>query len=312
QRRVLAADKDPIAEKRARASADAAQRAREQAMALTVGAVLEEFYRRHIAKKFKRPAETHWALMKYVNEPLGARRIRELGREDLARALGAVVDRGALIAANRALALLKQLFEYAEQHGYIENNPAAGLRRKHFGGTEKAKERALSFDDLGTLLRALDSERMHASWQTRGVLKLIVMTLQRPGEVAGMRWSEVDGDIWRLPSARTKNSRPHLVHLNAPALKVLAQLRPLSGHQDYVFASDLCARPITVRAISESLLRHLERGAFVLAGGERVQPFTPHDLRRSARSRLSDLGVAPHVAEKILNHALAGVLAVYD
>jgi len=102
--------------------------------------------------------------------------------------------------------------------------------------------------------------------------------------------------------------RPHLVHLPSLAIELLRALPGEHRAQDFVFASADSATPAPIerRTVTRALDRMLKSGAL------RMPHFTPHDLRRTVRSRLSDLGVLPHVAEKILAHRLGGVLQIYD
>ena len=43
-----------------------------------------------------------------------------------------------------------------------------------------------------------------------------------------------------------------------------------------------------------------------------MDAWTPHDLRRTFSTRLGDLGVAPHIIEKLLNHTAEGVAGIYN
>jgi integrase len=117
-----------------------------------------------------------------------------------------------------------------------------------------------------------------------------------------MTWDEVDLDqrIWTLPAARTKNGRRHIVHLSVQAVAVLTQ--PHRG-QTYIFSNT--SRPY-------QRFNRSKRRLDALSG---VGDWVLHDLRRTCVSGMARLGVAPHVADKILNHqagTISGVAAVYQ
>src|SRR5829696_3909588 len=121
-------------------------------------------------------------------------------------------------------------------------------------------------------------------------------------EVAQMTWGEVDLEkaVWTLPGSRTKNGKPHIVHLSQPAVRTISG-RPTTT--TYVFASG----PTRLGGFSD---RKLELDRKSQVSGWRL-----HDLRRTAVSGMARLGVAPHVADKILNHTagtISGVAAVYQ
>jgi len=172
----------------------------------------------------------------------------------------------------------------------------------------------------------------------RGLLQVLTLTGCRTGEALGAKWEHInlDAGIWTIPPGdaqrRAKSLRTHVVHLSKQAKAVFATL-PRYEKSPWVFASPLDpAKPIDEKAAARVIRRAFDtdkrkpakdwrpvtkgRGkrstlphSAPLAG---VAEFAPHDLRRTFRSRLADLGVAPHVAEKCLNHDLGGVLAVYD
>jgi integrase len=135
-----------------------------------------------------------------------------------------------------------------------------------------------------------------------GIVALLALTGQRREEVAQMRWDELcpAWRTWTIPGGRAKNGRPHVVHLSDPARAVL-EGRPRLG--PFVFA--VGGRPI--QSFSQAK-RELDE----VSG---VKTWRLHDLRRTAVSGMARLGVAPHVADKILNHAsgaISGVAAAYQ
>jgi integrase len=135
------------------------------------------------------------------------------------------------------------------------------------------------------------------------IVDVLALTGQRRDEVARMSWDEVDltHRVWTLPATRTKNDKPHIVQLSDAAVVVIgAQQR--SGR--FVFSRN------GVIPIGDFSIQKRRLGD--LCG---VSHWRLHDLRRTMVSGMASLGVAPHVADKILNHVagtISGVAAVYQ
>mgnify|MGYP000092973775 CR=1 FL=1 len=136
----------------------------------------------------------------------------------------------------------------------------------------------------------------------------MLLTGQRPGEVFGLPWSELDlpARLWHLPAGRTKNGRAHAVPLGGLALGILEARRAIA-HGPFVFPGRG-----TDGTLHEQSLAHLLRRGLADAPPAGLEPFRPHDLRRSCRTGLARLGVADEVGERVLNHHRGGLVAVYN
>jgi integrase len=118
-----------------------------------------------------------------------------------------------------------------------------------------------------------------------------------------LRWDEIDLDkrVWALPNLRTKNAKPHIVHLSDQAIAVLSQAKR-QGKLVFSVAGTHWFQDFS----------NAKRELDALSG---VNGWRLHDLRRTCVSGMAGLGVAPHVADKILNHqsgSISGVAAVYQ
>ena len=140
------------------------------------------------------------------------------------------------------------------------------------------------------------------------IVRLLMLTAQRRDEIGGLRWAELHSlkDFARaliaLPSERTKNSRAHDVPLSRSALSALEAQPGIMGR-----AAVFCGGDDGFSNWSKS------KAALDAVAG--VTSWTLHDLRRTAATRMSDLGVAPHVVEAVLNHVSghrAGVAGIYN
>ncbi|MDX9963107.1 hypothetical protein, partial [Desulfobacter postgatei] len=155
------------------------------------------------------------------------------------------------------------MFNFAVMRGILDANPCPRIKDI----PEKTRDRVLNDDEIVLLCRVLDVENnrsFDAYPLTKLALKLILLTGQRPGEVAGMEVSELtqspDGPWWEIPAKRMKgkNAMAHDVPLNPMALEVIEQAQFYSGDSKFVFRSPLKKDgPITVAAISRAVIRHL-------------------------------------------------------
>ena len=117
------------------------------------------------------------------------------------------------------------------------------------------------------------------------VVKVMLVTCQRKGEVVSARWDDIDCEakVWTIPAERTKNGQAHRVPLSAFVLDLLAEAGKKTGKEAHVFHSARIGAPFTPSTINTALLRSLD----VLG----VKNFTPHDLRRTGASHMTSMGI---------------------
>ena len=132
------------------------------------------------------------------------------------------------------------------------------------------------------------------------IIQMLILTAQRRNEVSEMTWSELDLDNnqWEIPSARTKNEKPHFVHLSEPAIAVISVV-PNIG--DYVFTSN-GKTPFSGFSKSKKRLDELSG----------VSGWRLHDIRRTVGTNLAELEVPRLTISRILNHKEGGVTSIYD
>jgi integrase len=316
------AGRDPLAVK---LGSLAARRSRPDGAAFapgTFGALSDEFFERVIRRTFKDPTQFRRILDTDILPKLGNRPIAVLRLVDVQQAMNPIVDRGAKVSANRAFLVAKKVFRYAHTQGHIEFNPVSDITRRDVGGREGERERTLSFPELVEFWRVVGAAP-RVTWQVRGALRFLLLTGQRIGETLAARWSDFDlaAGVWTLPAENTKSGRAHVVHFSGLTRNLLQSFPRPAAPDAYVFhAADDPATPagrrgmtpIQRRSVTRALDRLLTPASATRPAALAIAPFVPHDLRRTVRSRLADLGVQPHVAEKVLNHKLGGVLQIYD
>ena len=203
------------------------------------------------------------------------------------------------MAADRARATLSATFAWAIGEGLCETNPVDGTNK---ASEEQPRDRVLSDAELAAIWNA-DTPGDYGN-----IVKLLALTAQRREEIGSLRWSELEGEgekaLIALPAERTKNNRQHDVPLSKAARSILDDI-PKRGERDLIFgegAGGFSGWSKAKAAMDERL-------------GKAVKPWTLHDLRRTAATRMADLGVQPHVIEAALNHVSGhkgGVAGIYN
>lgn len=265
--------------------------------------------------------EDRWRL--HLKKPLGVILARDITRAHLSSALDAMTRKGIKEETRKALTTLNLMLDYALTRHFIEINPARMLKPKDFAATAgKPRDRALSLQELRELWKALDqandlseksSSTSKMSLITTNAIKLLILTGARRGEIAAMRWSELDleNKKWLLPSDRTKNRQEHTIYLSELALALISELRPISSHSIFVFDTgryengghihqdSLTGVIARLRGTAKGVKKKVDNEA-PLAD---IKPFSIHDLRRTAATAWGEyLKTEPHVIEKMLNH----------
>ena len=281
---------------------------------LTFKQLTEEYLNRHAIPN-KRPTsvkEDKRIIDKELNPKWGKLKITDITYSDIVNLLEEIAHkRKKITMAKRVRALVHFLFKFARQNRYLVDNPATDLPKFK---SNPPKDRCLDIPEIKKFWQLLDNQKYFEPLPS--VFKMILLTGQRPGEVCGMRWDEIDGDVWNIPAERTKNKQPHSVPLSSLAVNIIEQLklrrdkllarkdgRDRSHYEEFVFASRY--------GKGSKWLNHF---CHTLVGDMSCQKFTPHDLRRTAATHLRRIGTSREVIKKILNHkdTANDVTATYD
>ena len=271
------------------------QQARQRAASDRFSDVADDFLAKH-ASQNRTVDETTRIIQRDVLPRWKSRSIHAIGRRDVNNLLDAVVARGSMVMANRLLAALRKLFNWAVSRGIITASPCAGISAPH---RERSRDRVLSDDELVSIIKA--ARELGGAFG--GIVQMLVFTAQRRNEVSETTWGELELDkcLWTIPGERTKNGKPQFVHLSDQAKAVLERT-PTVG--EFVYTSN-GKKPFSGFSKAKRRLDEVSG----------VTDWRLHDVRRTVTTGMASLGIAPHVADKVMNHqsgTISGVAAVYQ
>ena len=297
----------------------------EEELEITVSELVKKYIEQHAMVEKKSWTEDKRCLDKEVIPIWGRRKAKDIRKRDVVALLDSLKER-APVMANNTFEKIRKMFNFAVEKDILETTPCLGVKKPT---KTEPKDRVLSGVEVAIFWNGLDSAAM--TDEIRRCLKLILVTGQRPGEVIGLHTAEIDGDWWTIPTERSKNGRAHRVFLTATAKGIIGTK---SG---YIFESPVSGlpqkdgtlrppQPINVNAVAYAVRRSLQwpvvdpkgqplltkEGEQVTINRIGVDDWTPHDLRRTAATKMSELGYTDEIIDAVLNHVKKGVIATYN
>jgi integrase len=271
--------------------------AEERRKAPLVEDLVREYIEKH-AKRFKRSwAKDEAILNRDIVPAWGKRKAEDIAKRDVILLLEKIIERGSPGMANNCFQIVRKMFNFAVERDILPHTPCVGVK---LPSPRIARDRVLSEEEIKNLWESLDKANL--AEETRKAIKLVLITAQRPGEVAGMHVSEIDGRWWTIPAERAKNGKAHRVYLTDLALELIGNIEG----KDFVFPCPHKSKqqPLGGNAMVVAIRRNLAT--------LKTEYFTPHDLRRTAATFLAEMGTMDEVIDAILNHAKMGVIRVYN
>ena len=287
QRKVLDADLDPSAERKA------ANLRKKLANANSFEAVAMEWYNKqlhtwvpHHASDVKRRLESN------IFPTIGKRPIEQIEAPELLQTIRKIEARGAYDLAHRVLQVCGQVFRYGIATGRCTRNLSTDLRGA-LTPHKKQHQAAVRPEELPELLRAIARYDETGDKQTRLALQLLAQTFVRTNELIGAEWAEFDlnNALWIIPAERMKMKAEHVVPLSQQALAMLAELKEISGSSRFVFPGRNRDKPISNNTMLFALYRLGYKGKM-----------TGHGFRAVASTILNETGFNPDVIERQLAH----------
>lgn len=300
---------DVAAEKQER-KAEALAKIEAENASIRVIDLANEYYERMILGRVKHPDIVRRRIDKDIGPHLGKLKVEDVKPRHVDDMLQAIVKRGAPTIANDVLRYTRRMFDYAIKRHQIEFNPASAFDVNDAGGKEESRDRVLSREELTQLFAAMKLAKGF-SIENDLTIRLLLLLCVRKMELCAAPWKEFDLEeaVWHLPKERTKTGLDIDIPLPPLAISWLKQLKELAPHSSWI---------LPARKMQHRMVPHIHEGTVGTALGKvkphmpMVSPFTVHDLRRTARTHLAELGVDPVVAERCLNHRIKGVEGIYN
>lgn len=312
QRRVeVSGGGDPQADRRSKREAERT--------ALTFGQLADAYLERYAKVHKASWQQDDLYLRVHVLPSWASKAADKISRADAAALLDKIAQT-APTSANRTQSIISKLFNWAIDSGLLTTNPVARMKKR---AAEAAKDRILSPDEIRVIWRALDDAPLGDG--TADALRFLLLTGQRPGEVAGIATEEVvdlekeDGARVEIPAGRMKTRRPHVVPLAPTALEIVRRRIVKNGEAapSHVFASRYAERgPLARHSLSQGLRRLIdglpsETPESATISRIKSDPPTPHDFRRTVATGLSALGVRREDRLAVLAHSAGDVHATH-
>ena len=266
------------------------------------GDVAERFFE-HIQRQ-RRAAEVERTIRRELIPKWENRAVGTIAKSDVREVVQAINARGKPGVARHVLSYSSRLFNWAAHEDLIEHSPCISIDAKTLLGERVVRDRVLSDDEIRAVWLAAD-RRGHPFGT---FAQLLLATGQRRADVAFARWRElvIDEQFWEIPASRFKSNRKHIVPLSKLALDIIAKL-PQSG--------DPKSRLLQFNDFSKAKARldKLMLAELRKRNARATLPrWTYHDLRRTMRTRLSELRVPEHVSEAVIGHQKSGLNKVYN
>ena len=280
----------------------------EAADALTFGSWAEKYFAEaDLAESTKAMRKSVYD--RNLADEFGRLKLEEITPVRLMARCEKIKERGAAAPAVHAREIVLQVFRFIQARGLKIDNPAESIRPSAIA-TFKARDRALTPAEIHTFFKALEQTATMST--LRLAVKFMLLTLVRKTEFIEAKWDEVNFEtaIWTIPKDRMKAGRPHNVYLSQQALDILVAFKTCFSASSYLhpgrYETELPISSATLNRVIDATVK------VVHDRGEDFDPFTVHDLRRTASTLLHEAGFNTDWIEKCLAHEQRGVRAIYN
>jgi integrase len=280
----------------------------EAADALTFGSWAEKYFAgADLAESTKAMRKSVYD--RNLADEFGRLKLEEITSVRLMARCEKIKERGAAAPAVHAREIVLQVFRFIQARGLKIDNPAESIRPSAIA-TFKARDRALTPAEIHTFFKALEQTATMST--LRLAVKFMLLTLVRKTEFIEAKWDEVNFEtaIWTIPKERMKAGRPHNVYLSQQALDILVAFKTCFSASSYLhpgrYETELPISSATLNRVIDATVK------VVHDRGEDFDPFTVHDLRRTASTLLHEAGFNSDWIEKCLAHEQRGVRAIYN
>lgn len=302
----------------------------------TIATLVEDYLTKHAKKKKTSWREDERILRKDVIPVWGNKKTKSITRRDVLDLLDSMQGRGDGIITN-TFKIIRRMFRFAVKQEIIATTPCYAFEKGEELPRPVAKERNLSEAEVKAFMTGID--RCAISKNIRCILKLILLTGQRPGEIVSMHTSEISGRWWEFTPKETiitkQIPRKQRIYLSdmaqqligasknyifpSPKIKLDENKEPIPTHITeravaYALRRNLTTHEVKPRAIPKASTKTKQRKPFVVTEDKKltIEKFTPHDLRRTCATMLSESGFSDEVVDAVLSHLKKGEIRTYN
>jgi integrase len=301
---------DPVEKKAALKKEKESARKKAEAR-LTVNELFQKWLQTDLKHRKDNGAEVVRLFNKDVLPQLGEIKADELTKNQVMQIVDKLLERNVDRTAKLTLSLLRQMLRFALERGIISSEPTTGIRKSKIGKPETPRDRVLSEAEIQELAKATPSAKL--SKATEIAIWLTLATGCRIGELLKAQWVHIDFEnrIWLIPESNSKNGEAHKIYLSNFALNYFKNLKKICNSENWCFPNrnsdnHICLKTITKQVSDRQLSgdtepmsnRTKQSKTLLLSNGK----WTPHDLRRTAATLMTALGILPDIADKCLNH----------
>ena len=264
----------------------------------TYKTISDQWFERHVQNK-KRKLRSGINIRRYLDKHIlpewGGRDFTTIRRTDVANLLDHVEDASGPVAADLVLSVIRSISNwYATRDDTYVSPVVRGMRRSN--PKERARDRILSDDEIRAVWNAAKANGTFGAF-----VRVALLTGQRKEKVASMKWEDIDGSVWHVPSEKREKGNAGDLELPLLALEIINS-QPRFVSNKHVFAGR-----------GDGHFSGFSEGKKTFDAKLPPMPrWVIHDLRRTARSLMSRAGVRPDIAERVMGHAIQGVEGVYD
>ena len=278
---------------------------------MTVNQLFERWMQLEISARKDGGAEVRRSFEKDVLPIIGQLYVDEVIKRQITEVTDVLLARGVKNMGKVVFSLIRQMFNFAVERDFVSNNPTTSINKGRVFGKDEESDRVLAEDEIQILVIKLPESQLIISSELS--VWICLSTICRIGELLSARWEHIDfvKKIWTIPASKSKNGKPHKIYLSDFAISYFRKLQQVSGYSEWCYPNEDNDNHVGPKTVTKQLVDRqrteataIIRGrtkmstALILPGGH----WTPHDLRRTGASMMTQLKVLPDVADLCLNH----------
>jgi integrase len=260
-------------------------------------AVAESYLANHAAE-FRSKPELERCLKKYVYPVLGDRTFVAIKRSEVIALRSDISDNHGSRMAETVFGMVRGVMRWFEAEGDDDDYVCPIKARKQKANPKSKRKRILNVEEIKLVWAAADKLGQYGA-----LVRLLLLTAQRREKVSTMRWADLQGDVWTIPSEDREKGNAGMLRLPPLAMAILQKM-PKVAECSYVFAGRYGDKPLNSFSQGAEDIRKLLPAS--------MPRWTLHDLRRTARTVMTDLRIDDRIAEQVLGHTIDGVEGVYN